>query len=197
MKLIVQVKKIISSSALVLLFATELCCISQRPPVTGTPAPTSSITLRGGTTLVLRTVQAIDSSSSRPGQTFAAVVSRDTNNVAGQLVLPSGCPVTLVLVRGPRDSAKDRGFELRIASVTVNGDSYLARNESNAGHSAMPSASLGTFLGGVLGPANVWSAQKNSEPSRQIAVTGGRIWVPDDSLLTFRLDQQVRLIGSH
>jgi hypothetical protein len=190
--------KIIASSALVLLLTMELGCIGRRPSSSALPTPSSSpITLQAGTTLALKVVQAIDSSSSRPGQTFAAVISRDVNNATGQIVLPSGCPVTLVLVHAPRGSTKDRGFELRIASVTVNGDSYLVRNESSAGDLALQGVSLGTFLGGVLGPANVWSAQKSSEPSRQITVTGERIWVPDDSLLTFRLDQQLRLIGSH
>jgi hypothetical protein len=142
-------------------------------------------------------VQVIDSSSARAGQTFSAVVSRDVNNAAGQTVLPSGCPVTLILMRAPRGPTKHRGLELRIASVTVNGDSYLARNEPEVSKSTVPGASIGIFLGGVIGPKSVWSAEKNSGTPRQITVTGKSVWVPDDSLLTFRLGRQVLLIGSH
>lgn len=115
-------------------------------PSAAPPIPNNPITLQAGTKLALRTAEAIDSSSSSPGQTFAAVVSRDIS-ATGQTVLPSGCPATLVLLVSPPSSAKKGAFELRIASVTLNGVSYSVRNPS-AGNSTAPGASLGAFLGG-------------------------------------------------
>jgi hypothetical protein len=186
--------KTIISPAFVLLLTIELGCIS-RPPAPSVPlAQGIPLTLQAGTTLALRTAQAIDSSSSRPDQTFAAVVSRDAADASGQTVLPSGSPAILVLARA---STKDGAFELRIASVTLNGDSYLVRNESEAGSSAAAGASLGTFLGGVPGTEQPPSREQNAAASAQLMVSEGRISVPVGSLLTFRLDRPVRLIGSH
>ena len=189
--------KTIISPALVLLLSVELGCVSRPPLASAPPALGIPITLQAGTTLALRTAQAIDSSSSRPDQTFAAVVSRDAGDASGQTVLPSGSPAMLVLVRAARGSATNGAFELRIASVTLNGDSYLVRNESEAGNPSAAGASLGTFLGGVPGTDQPLSTEQNAAASVQLMVSEERISVPVGSLLTFRLDRSVRLIGSH
>jgi hypothetical protein len=118
-------------------------------------------------------------------------VGRDINDTRGQTVLPSGSPVTLILLRVQSASAKGNVFELRLASVTLNGDSYLVRNESWAANSALTGAGLGTFLRGVPGE------QPLQATPRQLTVSGEKVWVPDGSLLTFRLDRPVMLIGSH
>jgi len=119
------------------------------------------------------------------------VVSRDINDTAGQTVLPSGSPVKLILLRVQSASANGNVFELRLASVTLNGDSYLVRNESQAANSALTGARLGTFLGGVPGE------QPLPATPPQLTVSSERVWVPEGSLLTFRLDRPVLLIGSH
>jgi hypothetical protein len=169
---------------------------SAAPPVLGGP-----ITVPFGTTLAFRIAQTIASSSSQPGQTFAAVVTRDVNDEKSQMVLPSGSPATLILLRGHDASTKKDILELGLASVTLNGDSYLVRNDSETGNPATPGARLGTFLGGVPG---TWSGtgglpstgQRTEEP-QPLTVSGERIWVPLGSLITFSLDRPVRLIGSH
>ncbi len=183
--------------ALLSLLAIEPGCMNRRAPLPVVPVPGNPQTLRAGTTLALRTASAIDSSVSQPGQTFPCVVSRDANDAEGQLVLPSGSPVTLILMRVASALPKGGALELRIASVTLNGDSYLVRNESEAGNAAVPGASVGTFLGGVAGTQNIPSSGQNAPKGRQITVTGERIWAPVGSLLTFRLEMPVRLIGSH
>ena len=188
--------KTFALAAVVVLLVIEPGCMRQHVPSAAPPIPNNLITLQAGTTLALRTAEVIDSSSSSPGQTFAAVVSRDISDATGQTVLPTGCPATLVLLVSPLSSAKKGAFELRIASVTLNGDSYLVRNPS-AGNSTVPGASLGAFLGGVQGTDRLPSTEENTEKSRQITLSGEKIWVPVGSLLTFRLDRQVRLIGSH
>jgi hypothetical protein len=86
-------------------------------------------------------------------------------------------------------------FELGIASVTLNGDAYLVRNESQVSNVSVPGARLGTFVGGVPGTELPISPRQN--PETQLTLSGKRIRVPDGSLLTFRLDQPVRLVGSH
>jgi len=180
--------------AFALLLTIEFGCIRRSHAPLIPLAPGIPLTLQAGTTLALRTAQAIDSSSSRPDRTFAVVVSRDAADASGQTVLPSGSPAVLVLARA---STREGAFELRIMSVTLNGDSYLVRNESEAGNSTAAGASLGTFLGGVAGTDQPLSTEPNAAESLQLTVSEARIAVPVGSLLTFRLDRQVRLIGSH
>jgi hypothetical protein len=184
--------KTITSLSLLMLLTLQPACRHTPPPITPlrSAAPNIPISLPPGATLALRTAQEIDSSSSSPGQTFAAVVSRNIDDVTGQTALTSGSPAKLMLLRVHQTSAKGELFELLLASVTLNGDSYLVRNESQAANSALPGARLGTFLGGVPGTEHFPAA-------RQLTVSGERIWVPEGSLLTFRLDRPVLLIGSH
>ena len=118
-----SVKTITSLPVVMLLFLQPGC---RQAPLSITPerSPALSISLQPGATLALRTAQEIDSSSSSPGQIFAAVVSRDINNTTGQTVLPSGSPVKLILLRVQQTSAKGKVFELRLASMTLNGDIF-------------------------------------------------------------------------
>ncbi len=186
--------------AVLLLVPLELGCRHRVSRITASgPAPPGPpISLEAGTTLALRTAQVIDWSSSMPGQTFAAVVSRDTNDAKGQIVLPSGSPAVLVVLRGQPAMANSEQFEsskLGLASVTLNGDSFLLRNEPQAGDSASLGASLGMFLGAVSGPEPTMGHGMDAPPQRGATREGIR-W-PVGSLLTFRLDRPVLLIGSH
>jgi hypothetical protein len=140
------------------------------------------VELPAGTVLALRMAQAIDSASAAPGQAYAAVVSRDVNDAAEQTQLPSGSPATLILMGGPP-------YELRLAAITLNGDAFMVENpETNASQSGV---ALGVFLGAVPG------TEQNPPPTGPISVTGERVRVPVDTLLTFRLNSRIRLIGSH
>jgi len=146
------------------------CRRSVAPPP---PAPVGPVTVPAGTVLPLRVAQTIDSDASRPGQTFAAVVTRDIDNPRGQTVLPDDSPSTLVLLRGRTQGT----FEIGIALVTLNGDAFLVGDQH-----------LGVFLGGVRGAG--------SAPS-ELALSGKRVWAPLGSLLTFRLGRPLVLLGSH
>ncbi|MEO8052970.1 MAG: hypothetical protein ABI833_21390 [Acidobacteriota bacterium] len=165
-----------------------------RPPIVAPVEPAKPISLLAGTTLALRTAQAIDSSLSTPGQTFAAVISRDANDASGQNVLPSGSPVTLILVRS-QNAAPNTGFELAMASVTLNGNSYLVRNQAGASDTPGSGAQLGAFLGGVPSTFRIPPLQP-AEGGSQLVISPERIRVPLGSLLTFRLDQPVYFVGS-
>ncbi len=166
-----------------------------RPQIVAPVEPAKPVSLLSGTTLALRTAQAIDSTSSTPGQTFAAVISRDANDASGQNVLPSGSPVTLILVRS-QNAAPNTGFALAMASVTLNGNSYLVRNQAGASDAPGSGAQLGTFVGGVPSTFRILASQQQAEGGSQLVISPERIRVPLGSLLTFRLDQPVYFIGS-
>ena len=152
------------------------------PPV---PAIGSPVTLAAGTTLAFITAQDIDLSSSRPGQTFAVVVSRDADDPNGQTVLPSGSPAILTLL-----GARPEGSELGLASAMLNGDAYLARKQAADKSAVAEGASLGVFLGGVAAPQRNASLPSQLTPGAPIKCAAG-------SLLTFRLDQSIELVGSN
>lgn len=188
--------------AVLLLVALELGCrhTPSRITVPGPAPPGPPLSLEAGTTLALKTAQAIDSSSSSPGQTFAVVVSRDTKDATGQTLLPSGSPAILIVLPDQpamADGRRVESFKLGLASVTLNGDSFLVRNEPRAADSTNLGAGLGTFLGGVSGPEILPFTGQSSDAPPNLSVTREGIRWPVGSLLTFRLDSPVLLIGSH
>ena len=137
-----------------------------------------------------RTAQVIDSASSTPGQTFAAVIARDAGNPAGQTLLAAGSPATLVLLSTTAPDGGQR-FELALESVMLNGNEYLVCNPPNE----TGPARVGAFVGGV--PGTMYSRSDNPDAGTpQIVITSQRIHVPLGSLVTFRLDQPIRLIGA-
>lgn len=154
-----------------------------------TPLPGARISLAAGTALAFRTAQDIDLPLAHSGETYAVVVSRDSNAVNGQTVLPSGSPATLIALPAPTKIGDKPSFVLAIASATLNGDSFLARNSSQV-DGISGGASLGTFLGGVAG--TLW--KPGLTPKLDSA---SQLRCPAGSLLTFRLDRPIELIGSH
>ena len=184
--------------ASLLLSIAGMGCRHNPPRLEAVPASGggATLSLAAGTTLAVRTAQEIDSSSSLRGQTFAVVVSRDTNDDSGQTILPSGSPATLILLEEQRVPAEGGRFQLGIASVMLNGNSYLVRNETQAGDAKIPGASLGVFLGGVPGTQRLPSTGQSAESGEQFILSGERIRCPVGSLLTYRLVQPVLLIGS-
>lgn len=184
-----------ASSVVSLLMVTLLGCAPKTPISLPTPARSGPISVPAGATIAIRTADTIDASAS-PGQTFGAVVARDVNGADGQPLLPSGCPATLILLQLPGGSSKRQVLELGLASVTLNGNSYLVRNQLEGPGATASGARLGTFLGGVPGTEEPPSARQN-EGQRQLTVSGEKLWAPVGSLLTFRLKRSLVLIGSH
>lgn len=171
-------------SLIILVLALELGCRHSPAQVASVPPPVvgGTISLIAGTTLAFRTAQEIDLPSARLGQTYDVVVSRDANAVDGQTILPGGSPATLIVLRA------NPGV-LGLASATLHGDAFLARNQAQDDGPGEGGAALGAFLGGVpgtRGPASPAPRMDSIEVLR----------CPVGSLLTFRLDQPIRLIGS-
>ncbi len=157
--------------------------------------------LPAGSTLALRAAETIDSAGALSNRSFAAVISRDLNGNAAQTVLPSGSPARLVIISKAENSGSGGSWELCLASVTINGDSFLVGNESvSAADTAgarlqSAGAALGRFLGGVPG-TNYAPAGPEGKSHTELSVSGTKIWIPSGSLLTFRLDKDIVLVGS-
>lgn len=185
-----------SAGALALL-AIELACAHNKSPVANSlPVHASDIpiTLPAGTTLALRMVESCDSLGSAPGRTCAAVISRGVSDSRGRTLLDDGSPATLVLLR--TQSSAGPGFRLGIASVTLNGNAYLLRRVTDEENPAASAPPLGMYLGaarGVEPPSSAFAERRELPP---IVPSGPRVQVPAGALLTFRLIEPLRLVGS-
>ena len=79
--------------------------------------------------------------------------------------------------------------QLGISSVMLNGDSFLVKENGEAG------APIGTFLGGVPGRDYSDPSRRTGDPAGLI-VSGTLTHILPGSLLTFRLQQDIVLTGS-
>ncbi len=177
--------KLNALAMLTLLTLTAGCRHSPPPVPAPLPAPRGDLSLAAGSVLAFKTAQAIDLPSSRPGQTFAVVVSRDANVANGQRMLPSGSPATLIVLEDP----SGKPTRLGLASVMLNGDSYLVGNQHETELLPRTGVSLGTFLGGVAG------TEPYAGPPAQLSAQEA-IRCPPGSLLTFRLETEIVLQGA-
>src|SRR4029079_2719244 len=91
------------------------------------------------TELMVRTVETIDSRSASADQNFSAIAERDVTNAAGDVIVPVGASVQLV-IRGMSSSSESGSPEmaLDIQSITVDGRKYVVNTadlplESDAG----------------------------------------------------------------
>jgi hypothetical protein len=152
-----------------------------------------------GTTIQVRTTEAIDSQSI-DGRIFKGVVENDVRDTQGQLAVPKGSTAELVVRRGP-----DNELVLDLDSVTVHGRRYgvdatrnrigggvdvrnsgLGANKEtarNVGGGAVLGAILGAVIGGGDGAAAGAAAGAAVGAGAQILTKGRRVNVPAEALL--------------
>lgn len=174
-----------------LLLLAGIGCAPAPGPVTAAPPPPVAkgpASVPAGSVLALQVVDTIDASAVHAGQTYAAVVSRDIEDGAHRTILPSGSPVTLILLPGRSAGT----VELGIATVGCNGNLYFVRSAQVG----LPGAPLGTFLEGLSGTPAAPPGGQGLLPARGMQVAGPWIWIPADSVLTFRLNAPLIFVGS-
>ena len=170
--------------------------------------------LPAGTDLGVRTEETIDSGKAVEGQTFAAEVTRDVRDEAGDVVIPRGSNAQIVIV----SSAKGGHFSgasdlvLDLASVSVDGRLYKVhtapleergkpgvgankRTAEYSGGAAAVGAIIGAIAGGGKGAAIGAGSGAGAGALTEI-LTKGTIKVPAESILTFRLDQPLRVTAA-
>ena len=162
-----------------------------------------------GTTIQVRTTEAIDSQSI-DGRIFRGVVETDVRDAQGQLAVPKGATAELVVRRGP-----DNELVLDLDSVTVQGRRYgvdATRNRigggvdvrnsgiganketaRNVGGGAVLGAILGAVIGGGDGAAAGAAAGAAVGAGAQILTKGRRVNVPAEALLSYRLQSDMFL----
>ena len=157
--------------------------------------------IEAGTEITVRATEPIDVQS-RDGRIYSAVVDRDVlESSTGRVVIPAGSAVELEA----RD-VRDGDLILDLDSVTVNGRRYGVRaaaeriETSRAGVDSGKAAQyigggalLGTIIGAVAGGgkgAAIGAAAGAAAGAGAVYATRGRrIMVPDEAVVTFRLER--------
>jgi len=164
--------------------------------------------IESGTTINVRTIDAIDTRDTDP-RIFSAEIDKDVPGRNGNIAIPRGSPVELIVKR-----VSDNEIALDLDSVTIAGQRYGIDTEDNVvsserrdglggndrtgkyvGGGALLGAIIGAVTGGGKGAAIGAGAGAAAGAGAQVLTRGGRINVPPESLLTFRLAQPLRAGG--
>jgi hypothetical protein len=159
-----------------------------------------------GTTISVRTNEAIDAQNS-DGQVFSGVVSQDVADSNGNIAIPKGSNVELVVKNVSNDE-----LALDLDSVTVNGQRYVItaggtsvsggrrdgigvnkRTGTFVGGGALAGAIIGAIAGGGKGAAIGAGVGAAAGAGTQVLTRGKNVKVPAESLLTFKLEQDLHL----
>jgi hypothetical protein len=174
-----------------------------------TVASTTPGTIPAGTSLEVRTNDEIRADSSAAGRTFSGVIAQDVQTTSGAMLIRRGSPVQLVILNTSKGGATSGGeVELGIQSITVDGTNYSVSGQDvekgegiganrRTGEMVGGGAALGTLLGAIAGGGKGAAigavAGAAAGAGAQILTRGKELKIPAESVLTFRLDQDLRL----
>lgn len=163
-----------------------------------------------GTSIPVRTTQAIDSST-QDGLVYSGVVDQDVLDRQGRVAITRGSTAELVVRRGPNNE-----LVLDLDSITANGQRYavdatrhpvakggidvqnsgIGNNQEtlkNVGGGALLGTVIGAIVGGGKGAAVGAAAGAAVGAGAQILTHGRKVSVPAESLLTYRLQSGLDL----
>ncbi len=154
-----------------------------------------------GTDVVVRTNEAINSKTATEGRTFSANIDKDVMD-GSTVVIPRGSEGRLVV-----NKASGGDLVLDLQSVTVAGRSYLLntadlskstdgvgvnkRTATYGGGGAVLGTLLGAIAGGGKGAAIGAIAGAAAGVGAEVLTKGKEVKVPAETILTFRLDQDL------
>jgi hypothetical protein len=182
------------------------------PPPPPPPVTSKTYKLPAGSEISVRTNEAIDSGTAVEGQSFDAQVTRDAKDAGGDVVVPRGSRVRIVIksaskggrFRGAADlvldlqsvSIEGRHHAIDAADIGQKGNSGVGVNKRTgefAGGGAAIGAIIGAIAGGGKGAAIGGGAGAGAGVLTQVLTKGGSIKVPAESVLTFSLDRPLRV----
>jgi hypothetical protein len=165
-------------------------------------------TISSGEEIKVRTDQAITADPSNVGHTYTATVSQDVKDSSGNVAIPKGSQAVLAAVQGD----KSNEVALDLQSVTVNGRSYslssadvktsakegVGKNKRTAkyvGGGALAGTLIGALAGGGKGAAIGALAGGAAGAGAQTLTKGGKVNIPAESELSFKLAQDLQMRG--
>jgi hypothetical protein len=178
------------------------------PPPPSTPAPPPTVVIPAGSHLRVRLDEDLGSKISEPGQSFGAKIADDVL-VNGQVVIPRGAHAegTVIDAKALGHFKGGALLELRLERVRTNWGSYpvatstmeqveRGKGKRTAGFAAGGGA-FGAIIGGLAGGgkgAAIGALAGAGAGTAGSAMTGNKeIFLPAETLLTFRLERSVHV----
>ena len=181
-----------------------------------TPPPTKTYVVSAGAQIPVRVDETIDSAVATEGQTYGAAVTQDILDAAGDLVIPRGSAARVIIrsaskggrIKGASDLVMDldsvtiygKRHRLDTEDIVEKGRDGVGKNKRTAlfsGGGAAVGAIIGAIAGGGKGAAIGAASGAGAGVGTQILTKGGSIKVPAESVLTFKLDQPLRVVASN
>jgi hypothetical protein len=172
---------------------------------------TRTYELPAGTELSVRTDETIEAKKAVEGQAFAAEISKDVLDAAGDIVIPRGSNAKIVIrsntkggkIKGASDLVLDldsvavdgRQYKLDTVDLDRRGKDGIGTNKRTAGYVGA-GAAVGTVIGAIFGQgkgAAIGAASGAAAGAATQVVTRGNIRVPAETILTFQLDKPLRV----
>jgi len=172
---------------------------------------TKTYELPAGTEISVRTEETIDSGKAVEGQSFPAEVTKDVLDAAGDVVIPGGSNARIV-IRSASKGGRFRGASdlvMDLASVSIDGRQYQLSTVDLAerGHSGVGAnrrtgeflsggAAIGAIIGAIAGGgkgAAIGAGSGAGAGALGEVLTKGKIKVPVETVLTFKLDKPLRV----
>jgi hypothetical protein len=173
-------------------------------PPTPPPAPRApkKVTIPSGTAMAIRLVDAIDSETAQPGQTFRATLDSPLSS-EGDVAVPSGYDVQghVVDVKSAGKFAGKSELVLQLDRIMVGGKSYSIQTDQyrregssrgkNTAEKVGAGAAIGAIIGGIAGGgkgAGIGAAAGGGLGGGvQAATKGQQIKLPSETVLNFTL----------
>jgi hypothetical protein len=179
-----------------------------RPDPGQTAQAGGPIQLAAGTNFVIRLIDAVDSQTATPGQSFAASMDQPVV-LNGTTVIPRGANAVMRLVNTTPSGTFTGRTELALALISVKvNDKYVpintqtvtrvsdARGQQTAkvvGGAAAVGAIIGAIAGGGKGAAIGAGAGGAAGAGAQVITKGQRVKIPSETRLTFTLENPVTI----
>jgi hypothetical protein len=163
--------------------------------------------LPAGTTIEVRTNERIEIKDSSDGRIFNGVVGRDVLDPDGNIAIPRGSNVELIV-----RNIGDHEMAVDLESVTVGGERYAVSSDDSeisadrrqgvgknkrtgefVGGGAVIGTIIGAIAGGGKGAAIGAAAGGAAGVGAQTVTRGKTIKIPAESALTFRLNAPLRI----
>jgi len=168
-----------------------------------------------GKTISVRNEETIDSGKAVEGQTFAAEVTKDVRDDAGDVVIPRGSNARIIIrsaskggrIHGAADLVLDldsvsvdgRLYHLETADLAERGRDGVGANK-RTGEFAGGGAAVGAIIGAIAGHGKGAAIGAGSGAGggllTEVLTKGGSVKVPVESVLTFQLERSLRITAA-
>jgi len=177
-----------------------------------TIAQTAPGVIPAGTSIRIRTNEDITARSNDVGREYSAEIASDIVGPSGAIVVPKGAPAELAIAKGTTSKMGVGSNEISLAlrSIRTDGHTYMVdsdlvqkrgerglganrRTAEMTGGGALLGTLIGAIAGGGKGAAIGAAVGAAGGATTQVLTRGHEVKIPAESVLTFRLDEPIRL----